>query len=148
MCEPAFQRELVGDGSVIMSKLPDNATASIAEADLDRLMTYHDRQFVELAYRLLLDREADEAGLVHHLDSLRAGESRREIAWRIADSEEGRARKIERRLFERYLRWRRIEKIPVLGAFLLLILCIVRIRYIVGEFRRLQNAAHGGNNQF
>ncbi len=129
-----------------MSKLPDAQAGPITKAELDRLMTYHDRQFVELAYRLLLNREADDAGLDHHLENLRAGVNRREIAFRIADSEEGRTKEIDDHLFKSYLRWRRIERIPVLGALVLLILCMVRIRYIVNEFRRLQNAAYSNDN--
>lgn len=109
-------------------------------------MHYHDRQFVELAYQLVLGRAADEAGLVHHLENLRLGESRQEIVFRIADSEEGRSKGVDANLFRNYRRWRKIERVPVIGAIFLLLLCIARIRYVVREFRRLQNSAYGGIN--
>lgn len=116
----------------------------IGTSSLKRLMQYHDRQFVELAYQLILGRAADEAGLAHHLESLRSGENRQEVAFRIVNSEEGHDRDIDPELFKGYRRWRRIERIPILGTIFLLLLCMARIRYIVREFRRLQNIAYGG----
>lgn len=127
-----------------MSHLPTSVPQSITKADLNRLMGYHDWQFVDLAYQLILGRQADDSGLAHNLQALRSGESRREVAFRIASSEEAREKGFNLRLFDDYRKWRRIERIPVIGGILLLFLCIRRIRFIVQEFRRIQNAAHSG----
>jgi hypothetical protein len=125
-----------------MSQTQLQGSGPTGKRDLERLMLYHDRQFVDLAYQLFLGRPADEAGLAHHLENLRAGESRREIAFRIGDSEEARIKGVDEDLFKRYKTWRRIENMPYIGAILLVILSLVRIRYVVKEFRRIQNAAY------
>lgn len=130
-----------------MSQSSATASGQVTKTDLDMLMAYHDRQFVELAYQLILGRPADDSGLAHHLQDLRSGESRREIAFRIATSEEASAKGFDRRLFDDYRRWRRLERIPVIGALLLILICMKRIRFLVREFRRVQNSAYGGSSQ-
>lgn len=127
-----------------MSKNSLAKSATATKADLNRLMLYHDRQFVELAYQIILGRPADESGLAHHVENLRVGESRREIIYRLANSDEARAKGFDRSILDGYRRWRRIEKIPVVGAIALLLICIARIRFLVREFRRVQNSAYGG----
>lgn len=107
-------------------------------------MQYHDRQFVELAYRLILGRPEDEDGLAHHLDCIRSGMSRREIAFRLGTSAEAREAGFNTELFKFYRWWRRIERVPLLGSFVLIIICLVRFKRIVREFRRIQNAVFGG----
>jgi hypothetical protein len=106
-------------------------------------MMYHDRQFVELGYRLILGRPADLDGLTHHLDALRRGESRREIAFRLGTSSEAKERGFNAKLFASYRTWRRIERIPVLGTFVLILFCLARFKRVVRELRRLQNAVFG-----
>lgn len=119
-------------------------TEPLTSASLARLFRYHDRQFIELAYQLILRRDADEAGLENHLEALRLGESRKEIAYRIATSEEAQSKRVDVGVFKSYQRWRKLERIPVIGALFLVVLCLTRIRHIVREFRRLQNSAYGG----
>jgi hypothetical protein len=47
-------------------------------------------------------------------------------------------------LFAAYKTWRKVERIPVIGTFLLILICMVRFKKIVSELRRLQNAVFGG----
>jgi O-antigen chain-terminating methyltransferase len=117
--------------------------ASVLTSDIDRLLLYHDRQFVELAYRLLLGREADPQGLRHYVQKLRRGDSRREVAYLIGTSAEGKEKGVNQRMFASYGRWRRLEKAPVLGGILLLAVLLFRVRHVVREFRRIQNAVYG-----
>ena len=127
-----------------MSHSFSSVPRSVGRSDLNRLMHYHDRQFVELTYRLLLGRPADDEGLGYYLACIRSGESRREIAFRIGDSAEAKAAGLNTDLFKLYRRWRRIERIPLLGSLILMIICLVRFRRLVREFRRIQNAVFGG----
>jgi hypothetical protein len=108
------------------------------------LLAYHDRQFVELAYRLFLNRESDPEGLRHYVGRLRNGVSRREIAYLIGTSAEAKSKGTDQRLFAAYKTWRKVERIPVIGTFLLIVICMVRFKHIVSELRRLQNAVFGG----
>ena len=117
---------------------------SLGQADLERLMMYHDRQFVELAYRLILGRAAEPDGLSHYLARLRNGDSRREIAFGLANSAEAREKNFDVSLFRAYRRWRRIERLPILGTMALIAVCLLRFKHVVREFRRLQNAVLGG----
>ena len=117
---------------------------NIRRSDLNRLMLYHDRQFVELSYQLILGRPADEEGLAHYLDSVRSGESRREIVFRIGNSPEAREAGFDPALFGLFRLWRRIERIPLIGTLVLIFTFLMRFRCVVREFRRLQNATFGG----
>ena len=83
-------------------------------------------------------------GLAHYLQCIRMGESRREVAFRIGNSAEARDRGFDTRLFSSYRTWRRIERIPILGTLSLIVICLVRFKRVVREFRRLQNAVFGG----
>jgi hypothetical protein len=115
----------------------------ISRQDLDRLMYYHDKLFVSLAYKLLLGREPDPTGMEHYLDRLRGGEDRREISFLIAKSDEAQSRIDTSGLFNSYEIWRKVQRIPVVGSLILLCIAVVRIKSVVREFRRVQNAVFG-----
>lgn len=53
------------------------------------LLGYHDEQFVRLAYRTLLRRDADREGLRHYVALLRGGESRLRVLADLSRSGEG-----------------------------------------------------------
>lgn len=127
-----------------MPHLRSSEPRLIGQPDLNRLMLYHDQQFVEMAYGLILGRPADDEGLAHFLHCIRSGESRREVAFRIGNSAEARERGFDIGLFKSYRTWRRIERLPILGTLSLIIICLVRFKRVVREFRRLQNAVFGG----
>lgn len=129
-----------------MPQLHTPEPPSVGQPDLNRLMLYHDRQFVEMAYSLILGRAADDEGLAHYLCCIRTGESRREVAFRIGNSAEARDRGFDIRLFKSYRIWRRIERLPMLGTLSLIIICLMRFKRVVREFRRIQNAVFGGQS--
>ena len=99
-----------------------------------------------MTYSLILGRAADEEGLAHYLKCIRNGESRREVAFRIGNSAEAKDRGFDTRLFSSYRAWRRIERIPILGTLCLIVICLIRFRRVVKEFRRLQNAVFAGHS--
>lgn len=115
----------------------------VSRDDLERLMSYHDRQFVGLAYKLLLGRDPDPSGLDHYLNRLRDGENRREILFQVANSEEAQSRVDTADLFRSYSIWRKVQRVPVFGSLIILCVAIVRIKSVVREFRRIQNAVFG-----
>jgi hypothetical protein len=108
------------------------------------LLSYHDRQFVEVAYRLFLNRDAEPEGLAHHVDRLRSGVSRREVAYLIGTSPEAKEKQVDQHLFWTYRIWRKVDHAPVIGTLVLIIICLMRFKRIVAEFRRVQNAVFGG----
>jgi hypothetical protein len=112
-------------------------------ARVNRLMFYYDRRFIELTYRAVLDREADPSGVDHFLRLLRDGESRREIVYKIATSDEAKSRGVSTDAFRHYPLWRRLQGVPFLGALIILVIGLIRIKAVVREFRRVQNAVYG-----
>ncbi len=60
-----------------------------AERNLASLMQYDDRQFIERAYRTVLKRPADPAGLENHLALLRKGVPKLQILIGMKESPEG-----------------------------------------------------------
>ena len=59
---------------------------------LPELLVLHDTEFVDCAYRTLLDRAPDADGATHFTRRLRLGHSKLEILWDIRRSAEGRRR--------------------------------------------------------
>ena len=60
--------------------------------DFTSALSWSDEIFVDCAYRWLLDRPAESAGLDYHVDRLRCGTSRRRLLIDIARSDEATAR--------------------------------------------------------
>ncbi|WP_051547113.1 methyltransferase domain-containing protein [Lysobacter capsici] len=85
---------------------------------IGELLALDDREFVEVAYKVLLRREGDPAGVAHALNSLRSGVSKVEILHSIRFSPEGLARGVHvDGLLAPYLlqKWRRI---PLVGSLI------------------------------
>jgi SAM-dependent methyltransferase/predicted nuclease with TOPRIM domain len=85
---------------------------------LHELLKYYDREFVENAYRAVLKREPDRAGLTEYLEHLRGGRfDRIDILARLRASLEGREKnvKVEGLYFPSQLR--RLYRLPLVGYF-------------------------------
>ena len=78
---------------------PPAATGALttvsAAPDLATLLSFDGRRFVELAYRTLLQREADESGLAFYTAEVESGVSKITIVATLANSPEGRARGVQ-----------------------------------------------------
>jgi GT2 family glycosyltransferase len=78
---------------------PPAATGALttvsAAPDLSTLLSFDGRRFVELAYRTLLQREADESGLAFYTAEVESGVSKITIVATLANSPEGRARGVQ-----------------------------------------------------
>lgn len=68
---------------------------SLEAADLGRLLAVPEAEFVELAYRTLLGRDADDGGKANYLAELHNGVSRAAVLRRLRESPEGQARNAE-----------------------------------------------------
>ena len=78
----------------------------------------HGRELVLACYRLLLNREADEPGIAHHVAMLARGEDKALVVGAVRYSAEGRARGIPvLGLFPRFAA-AAAQRIPVIGALL------------------------------
>ena len=61
---------------------------------LDELLSYHDENFIHVAYHTLLGRAPDSEGLHYYLVRVRAGISRVEILSQIRLSKEGKSKQL------------------------------------------------------
>lgn len=88
---------------------------------LDPLLAGDDTSFLRAAYRQVLGRDADPAGLDNHLRNLHSGRhTRAEILAALIDSPEGRQRPVEVDGLRARVRWHRLLNVPVLGHLLAL----------------------------
>jgi SAM-dependent methyltransferase len=106
-------------------------------------LKYHDQDFVLNAYRGILQREADPAGLHAHLEELRTGRvSKVELLGRFRYSPEGRMKGTRvRGLGLRFIA-QAIFKIPVLGYVGRWVNAIIMLPVIVGNFQKLDFYSH------
>ena len=83
----------------VLNSLPEQSTSPLegpalgeaVVADLSSLgLIADDEQFLKEAYRLILGREPDMAGFLHHRESMRSGVPRELIIHRLVKSDEGR----------------------------------------------------------
>lgn len=84
--------------------------------DVAELMTLHDEAFVECAYRTLLGRAPDPAGLHHYAGQLRDGRSRHRLLVDIASSSESRARGNTLPGLARIVAWQTWVRLPLVGS--------------------------------
>lgn len=83
---------------------------------INAVLAYDDRQFVESAYQLILDRNPDSGGLNYYLARLRGGARKLQILNELSSSEEARARCVEVPDLRKALRRQGFINIPVLGG--------------------------------
>jgi O-antigen chain-terminating methyltransferase len=104
---------------------------------------YHDQDFVLNAYRGILRREADPAGLHAHLEELRNGRvSKVELLGRLRYSPEGRMKGTRvRGLFFSFVA-QTIFRIPVLGYMGRWLNAIIMLPVIVRNFQKLDFYSH------
>lgn len=90
--------------------------------DLNDLLAFRDRDFVEVAYASIFQRPADTAGLEHYLERLRQGEiDRLELLRILWSSSEGRAKGVRVSGLRLTLFFKRAGRVPLIGSFVRLI---------------------------
>ncbi len=83
--------------------------------DLDDLMQLHGKRFVTGAYRLLLLRDPDDAGVSFYLPRLLDGEPRIQILWELSSSKEARELAADPPGLARAVILYRLSKLPLVG---------------------------------
>jgi hypothetical protein len=106
---------------------------------VDYFMHYYDEDFVRAAYLFYLGREPEPAGLQHHAQRLREGLSRQQILVDIAGSEEARSRNRHAAGERAIATAVAIERIPLIGTFVIILKFHSRLRSHLRDIRALQN---------
>lgn len=103
------------------------------------LLKYHDRDFVRNAYRVILNRDPDEAGFLHQLELLQSGAFNKiDILASLRYSDEGKANDVNIRGLRFPSTIRSLERVPIFGYVLQLGLALVRLPVMVRSQREFQ----------
>ena len=103
------------------------------------LLKYHDQDFVRNAYRAILKREPDEAGFLHNLGLLQSGAYNKiDILASLRYSDEGKRNDVTINGLRLPATIRALERIPILGYGLQLLLALVRLPVMVRSQRQFQ----------
>jgi hypothetical protein len=108
---------------------------------ISRFLEYFDEDFIFVCYRNILRRHPDPEGSGPYLTEIRRGGSRAMVVADIYASAEARRVNPELRIggLTQAKLYNSIEKMPVVGGFVMIILFIVRFKYFILEQRALQN---------
>lgn len=103
------------------------------------LLKYHDRDFVRNAYRAILNREPDEAGYLYNLKLLQSGDFNKiDILASLRYSDEGKFNGVNVSGLRLPATIRALERVPVFGYLLQLVLALVRLPLMVRSQRQFQ----------
>ena len=103
------------------------------------LLKYHDRDFIRNAYLAILRREPDEAGFLHNLQLLQSGAFNKiDILASLRYSDEGKVNDVTINGLKLPATIRTLERIPVFGYVLQLLLALVRLPSMIRSQRQFQ----------
>ena len=90
-----------------------------SEVTLEELVSYLDEEFIDNAFRSILHREPDPVGKEFYLTKLRGGSlTKEEIVFSLRYSEEGRRAGVRVLGLKKYLLYRKLSSLPLLGKLL------------------------------
>jgi SAM-dependent methyltransferase len=115
---------------------------------INDLLRYHDRTFVQSAYRAILKRSPDAAELERDLTSLRSGRINKiDLLAALRFSVEGRAKQVQvdGLIFPSTIR--RIGRLPVVGYFIRLAIALLRLPRFVSDQREFAGYVLSQNQQ-
>ena len=99
---------------------------------VDDLLKYHDRDFIQNAYRAILKRGPDAAGYKGFIESLRSGRMNKlDILAQLRYSAEGRAKKVEIEGLQIPAMIRKAYRVPVIGYLLNLAVALARLPLMI-----------------
>ena len=108
--------------------------------EIGDLLGFHDETFVGNAYRVILRREPDDAGLAQYVGNLRSGRySKIDILRSLRFSTEGRKTNVAVKGLTRASFLRKIYRLPVVGYLAQLVIAIFRLPVLIANFRRLES---------
>jgi SAM-dependent methyltransferase len=150
---PGFYRQLMTQGFEILLSPPSSTVPLLKlQPELEKrdhyqltdLLGYHDEAFIRNAYRVILKRDPDDAGLAEYLRQLRSGRySKIDIATSLRFSPEGRNANVQIAGLGTPSIFRKLYRVPVVGYALRLAVAIVRLPVLITNFRQAEahNAA-------
>jgi O-antigen chain-terminating methyltransferase len=128
-------------GEVPNPHAPDTANGNFKHAKhyhVNDLLGFHGEDFVRHAYRVLLDREPDEAGMAHHLDQLASGRFNKiDVLSSLHSSHEG-AGQVKLTGLALPAAVRRLGRIPVIGYIIRLVVAIARLPVLIQHQNRFE----------
>jgi O-antigen chain-terminating methyltransferase len=99
---------------------------------VDDLLKYHDRDFIQNAYRAILKRGPDAVGYKAFIESLRSGRLNKvDILARLRYSAEGRAKQVEIEGLRMPAIIRKAYRVPVIGYLLNLAVALARLPLMI-----------------
>src|SRR5690349_5127930 len=117
---------------------PDFQPRSNNRYHISDLLRYHDRAFVENAFRAVLKRPPDATELARDLKRLRSGEFNKiDLLSTLRYSNEGKAKGVELDGLSTPALVRRLGHLPVVGYFVRLAIALVRLPNQVRDQREL-----------
>jgi len=103
------------------------------------LLKYHDRDFIRNAYRAILKRKPDEAGFRHNLELLQSGVYNKiDILASLRFSDEGKRSGVIIEGLRLPATIRTLERLPVLGYLIQLLIALIRLPSMVRSQREFQ----------
>ena len=106
---------------------------------VDDLLRFHGDEFVRNAYRAILGREADEAGMAHHLEGLASGRfNKMDVLASLSSSPEGRKSPVRLDGLSLPVAVRRLGRVPVVGYFIRLAVGILRVPNSIQHHNRFE----------
>ena len=103
------------------------------------LLRFHGDEFVGNAYRAILGREPDEAGMAHHLEGLASGRFNKiDVLASLHSSPEGRQSQVQLDGLSLPVAVRRLGRVPVIGYFVRLGVAVLRLPNTLQHHNRFE----------
>ncbi|HJP94045.1 MAG TPA: methyltransferase domain-containing protein [Pyrinomonadaceae bacterium] len=107
---------------------------------LNDLLGFHDEEFVRTAYRVVLGREPDDAGLAEYLGKLRSGRYNKiDILTSLRFSPEGEKANVRIAGLNRFSAFRKLYRVPIVGYALQVAVAVLRLPVLITNHRRLES---------
>lgn len=150
------------NGSAVISSAPENLAPAFPELKLqpdfqprsnnryhiNDLLRYHDRAFVENAYRAILKRPPDATEFARDTRRIRSGEFNKvDLLATLRFSNEGKAKGVELDGLTVPAIVRRLGQIPLVGYFIRLVIALVRLPRQVRDQREFAGYVLSQNQQ-
>lgn len=146
---PGFYRQLITHGFEILLSPPNSAVPPLQlQPDLEKrdqyqltdLLGFQDEAFVRNAYRVILKRDPDDAGLAEYLRQLRSGRySKIDIVSSLRFSPEGRNANVQIAGLGNRSWFSKLYRVPVAGYLLRMAVAVVRLPVLITNFRQVES---------
>ncbi|HEX8491826.1 MAG TPA: methyltransferase domain-containing protein [Pyrinomonadaceae bacterium] len=122
-----------------LSLQPEFQTRPDNQYHVDDLLKYHGRDFVRNAYRAILRREPDAAGLAQHLESLAGGRFNKiDILASLRSSPEGERAQVKIEGLAWPAAIRRMGRVPLVGYLLQILIAVGRLPLLLRNQRQYE----------